>query len=783
MARKKKSSSKQQQQQQQQQKPKAQAEDPTNASTEGDVEAAAVASSSAITTSTTAAPTEASSVSGPTTSTSTVTSTTATTTTTTTTSTTTATVNTDLKVEFWPEQLLVHQQHTKSDSSAPLLVGAIDQGTSSTRFVLFNGQGVAAAQMEHAQLYPQTGWHEHDPVTLWHNTVACMDAVRQAVFDQTSGLALNCTTLKAIGITNQRETVLAWNRGTGQPYYNAIVWDDTRTASYAQTLAGAPSSAHPLTAITGLPVSSYFAGTKVKWLLDHVPELARDVRERPSQVCFGTVDTWLLWQLTGQEPSSDEPKLSKINTGGCFCTDVTNASRWLFMDLKTCQWNTDCIATVVAPHVLPTECLPTICPSSHIFGYVHEQCSERLSWAARIPLASVLGDQQAALFGQTAFTAGRAKNTYGTGLFLMMNTGPNICTSKHGLLTTVAYQLGQQGKIHYALEGSVSHSGSTVQWLRDQLQIITTAAESETLARTVDSSEGAYLVPAFAGLLAPHWRSDARGCWVGLQMSHNRAHLCRAVLEATAYQTKEVFDAMLQDTAELGLLTENDGEGLTRLCVDGGGTHNALLMQFQADLIDVPVVQPQVMETTALGAAFAAGLAVGVWQSLDELQQLWAVARVYQPNMTEAERATRVRGWNKAVSKSLGWVGYGDDGDYSGHLDTFQPVAQPMSSRSLASTSKSSSSHNGNGIAPPQQVVVEPAVTLFVEAPILQVKENAFSDEQKDEPAARSKGLPIDCATKETIAISSNKYSATALGLTAAAAVSVGLLIGGVRRR
>ena len=695
--------------------------------------------------------------------------------------------NSDLKLEFFPEQLLRDDCGDAKEEQGTIrpLVGAIDQGTSSTRFVLFNVQGkiVASAQMEHPQLYPQTGWHEHNPVTLWQNTVTCLQAVRQVVEaldhkKSTATMELNATTLKAIGITNQRETVLAWNRITGQPYYNAIVWDDTRTASYAQALETTASS-KLLTPITGLPISSYFAGTKVKWLLDHVAALANDVQERPQEVCFGTVDTWLLWQLTGQQQQCGD-----VNTGGCFYTDVTNASRWLFMDLKTCQWHEDCVATVVAPHVLPMECLPTICPSSHMFGHVSEQCSDQLGpWAAGIPVAAVLGDQQAALFGQTAFTAGRAKNTYGTGLFLMMNTGPNICTSRHGLLTTVAYQIGTEGAVHYALEGSVSHSGSTIQWLRDQLQIIQTASESETLARTVDSSEGVYLVPAFAGLLAPHWRSDARGCWVGLQMSHNRAHLCRAVLEAAAYQTKEVFDAMLQDTAELGLLTENDG--LSKLSVDGGGTHNELLMQFQADILDVPVVQPQVMETTSLGAAFAAGLAVGVWQSLAELEQLWAVGRVYQPNMTETERATRVRGWNKAVSKSLGWVGYGDDEDYQSHLDAFQPVARPMSTRSVVSSSKSSANHiNGNGISamPLHRVVESATVGESVEAPVVinaTAKDpSATTQEEEETQVAPSKDLPTDDLPSEP-----KKYSATALGWTTVAALGVGLLLGGSRRR
>lgn len=534
------------------------------------------------------------------------------------------------------------------------LVGAIDQGTSSTRFLLFSAKGriVASAQMEHEQIYPHPGWHEHDPQVLWSNTQACIAAVCHRLQDK---VELNRESLAALGITNQRETTLAWNRVTGKPYYHAIVWDDTRTAIIAHDMK-ASGKEPALTKITGLPLSSYFAGTKVKWLLDNVEQLRNDVRDKPDEVCFGTVDTWLLYQLTGEVPKSKSTgrKLKgaagAFNRGGCFQTDVTNASRWLFMDIESCQWHEPSIATIVAPHNLPITVLPTIRPSSHVFGHVAD-CGLP-SQMVGVKIAAVLGDQQAALFGQAAYHAGQAKNTYGTGLFLMMNTGTTAVRSTHGLLTTVAYQLSQNDQsIHYALEGSVSHSGSTLQWLRDQLQIIDSAAASEPLARSVVSSEGMYFVPAFAGLFAPHWRSDARACIVGLQMSHNKAHLCRAALEATAYQTKEVFDAIVKDTAEsIGL------EGLKSLNVDGGGTNNKLLMQFQADIINVPIVKPVVMETTSMGVAFAAGLAVGVWKDLDEIEKLWAVAETYQPQMTQSDRDTKLRGWTKALTKSLDWV-------------------------------------------------------------------------------------------------------------------------------
>lgn len=615
--------------------------------------------------------------------------------------------NDDIKVEIFEDVIKedcfadMNNDSTIVTPKQTQLVGAIDQGTSSTRFLVFTvprGRIAASAQMEHAQLYPSStsisssssaqgtsaagGWHEHDPVTLWQNTAACMSAVCRVLRDKCN-IELNGTTgggggggtgsdtqqlqLAAIGITNQRETVISWNRVTGKPYYNAIVWDDARTSDIAASII-ASGKHQQLTATTGLPVSSYFAGTKVKWLLDHVKQLRVDVMERPEQVCFGTVDAWLLFQLTGTAPKSESTgrKLKgvagAVNTGGVFKTDVTNASRWLFMDLATCQWDAACIETVCAPHVLPISTLPEICPSSYndLFGVVSADCGLLPASAfAGVPLSAVLGDQQAALFGQAAHTAGHAKNTYGTGLFLMMNTGVTAVTSTHGLLTTVAYQIGTtDAPVYYALEGSVSHSGSTIQWLRDQLGIIKSAAESETLAKTVASNDGLYFCPAFSGLFAPHWRPDARGCIVGLTASHNKGHVCRAALEAAAYQTKEVFDAIVKDS----------GVQLKSLKVDGGCTMNKLLMQFQADIINVPVRKPRVMETTAMGAAFAAGLAVGAWKDLDEIQQQYSVAEIFEPKMSAETRARNVAGWNKAVTRSLGWVC--DDSHMNGSTTT-----------------------------------------------------------------------------------------------------------------
>jgi glycerol kinase len=495
-----------------------------------------------------------------------------------------------------------------------------------------------------------------------------------------------------IGVTNQRETTIAWHRQTGVPYYNAIVWDDTRTTVIASKLAtdhdgGNNIDPNRFRSQTGLPLASYFAGTKVKWLLDHVESIRQDLNDpiQREYVCFGTVDTWLIYQLTGFVSSTTSSSPSCANVGGRIVTDVTNASRWLFMNIQSCQWDAQLVQAICDPHEINIEtALPKICPSCDVNAYGtitgcaqddHDvpisSKNEKMTLPARnfygISITAVMGDQQAALFGQTAFDAGQAKNTYGTGMFLMMNTGTDVIHSQHGLLTTVAYQIGtrtnntiatkQIEPVYYALEGSVSHSGSTIQWLRDQVGIIQNAAESETIAKTTSHNDGMYMVPAFAGLFAPHWRSDARACMVGLTSSHHKGHICRAALEAAAYQAREVFDAIVQDS----------GVTLSTLNVDGGGTNNELLMQFQADIIPVPVVKPMVMETTAMGAAFAAGLAVGIWNDLHEIKQLWAVDKTFEPQMTIDHREKLWMGWQKAVRRSYGWVtveGYEEEDDY-----------------------------------------------------------------------------------------------------------------------
>jgi glycerol kinase len=458
---------------------------------------------------------------------------------------------------------------------------------------------------------------------------------------QTAGVNLITTPLKAVGITNQRETTIAWNSETGDPYYNAIVWDDLRTTSIAEEIAkGNPDR---FRSKTGLPLASYFSGTKVKWLLDNVPKLQEDLRNHPDVIRFGTMDTWLAYNLTGKERDD-----AVSNVGGTFITDVTNASRWLFMDLKTLQWDKELIDEICAPHNVPLTALPEIKSSSEVYATLSD--SGGVPCLATVPLASILGDQQSALFGQSAYEPGEGKCTYGTGLFLMMNTGSRAVYSTHGLLTTVGYQLGEGGEVTYALEGSVSHAGSTIQWLRDSLQIIKDAAECESLASETNGNEGVYVVPAFAGLFAPHWRPDARACIVGMTATHTKHHIVRGALEATSYQAREVFEAIDADARSQKVAS------LKELKVDGGGTNNSLMMQFTSDMISVDVIKPVVMETTAIGAAFAAGLAVGVWESLDEIKSLWAVARTFNPSMSEEDRSKNWKGWKKAVERSLGWV-------------------------------------------------------------------------------------------------------------------------------
>lgn len=529
-----------------------------------------------------------------------------------------------------------------------ILIGSIDQGTSSTRFLIFtqNGQIAAMAQMEHTQIFPpgKLGWHEHDPLQIWENTLTCVRSTLSNIKEKCKidlGSPQCSCTLKAIGIANQRETTIAWNAQTGKPYYNAIVWDDIRTFDIASEVAN--GNIHQFRDKTGLPIVGYFTGMKVRWLMDHVTSLRVDLQDpvQRTNVRFGTIDTWLIYQMTGIPTSKSEPNVANI--GGRFITDVSNASRWLFLNIHTIKWDTGLICAICEPSGLqvPLSALPQIVPSSDVY----DTCSVGFGVPEleHVPIASIMGDQQAALFGQGAFKPGESKNTYGTGLFLMMNTGEMKVFSKKGLLTTVAYQVGKNGPVIYALEGSVAHSGSSIQWLRDQLKIIDHASESEEMAKKTTGNEGLYFVPAFSGLFAPHWRSDARACIVGMARTHTCNHVVRAALEATAYQTCEVFDAMYSDFH--GTIRE--------LRVDGRATTNNLLLQFQADMLDTPVVRPVVMETTAQGAAFAAGLAVGAWKDMAELRALWKEDVRFEPSMSALERARNWAGWQRAVTKSF----------------------------------------------------------------------------------------------------------------------------------
>jgi len=493
-------------------------------------------------------------------------------------------------------------------------VAAIDQGTTSSRCIVFDpeGQIVAVDQREHAQIFPQPGWVEHDPEEIWAN-------VRQVVSGALDRAGLTRADLDAVGITNQRETTVVWDRQTGRPVHNAIVWQDTRTDSLLREF-GEPEV---FRAQTGLPLATYFAGPKLRWLLDNVPGLR--ARAENGEVLFGTVDSWLVWNLTGG------PR------GGRHLTDVTNASRTLLMNLTTLDWDDDIVKAMRIPRVM----LPEIRPSVEVYG-------EARGELAGVPVAAALGDQQAALFGQACFAPGEAKCTYGTGSFLLLNTGTRPVASTHGLLTTVGYQIGT-GPAAYALEGSIAVTGSLVQWLRDNLGLISSADEIEELAASVPDNGGCYLVPAFAGLFAPHWRSDARGVLAGLTGYVTKAHIARAALEATAWQTREVVDAMLQDWGA--------GRGdLKQLRVDGGMTVNGLLMQFLADVLDVPVVRPAVAETTSLGAAYGAGLAVGYWPDLATLRAQWTVSARWSPAMPAEVRDKELAQWRKAVQRTLDWT-------------------------------------------------------------------------------------------------------------------------------
>ncbi|HVR33609.1 MAG TPA: glycerol kinase GlpK [Acidimicrobiia bacterium] len=491
------------------------------------------------------------------------------------------------------------------------LVGALDQGTTSTRFIIFDTSGsvVASDQQEHRQIFPQPGWVEHDPSEI-------LDRMWSVIEGGLDAAGVSKSDLAAVGLTNQRETAVVWDRGSGEPVANAIVWQDTRTDELVRALAR-EGGADRFRDKTGLPLATYFAGPKVRWLLDHRPDLA-DRADR-GELAFGTVDSWLIWHLTG---------------GARHVTDVTNASRTMLMDLATLDWDDDLLDSVGVPRSM----LGEIVPSVGVLG-------EATGSLAGVPIGGVLGDQQAALFGQTCFDIGTAKNTYGTGNFMLLNTGTELVGSNNGLLTTVGYQIAGSPPT-YALEGSIAVTGSLVQWLRDNLGLIDDASAIEDLARSVVDNGDVYFVPAFSGLFAPHWRSDARGAIVGLTRYATKGHIARAALEATAFQTREVLDAMNADS----------GVDLTELKVDGGMVANELLMQFQADILGVPVIRPRVAETTALGAAYAGGLAVGVWGSLDALRANWGEDRRWEPTMEESERARIYGRWKEAVERTLDWV-------------------------------------------------------------------------------------------------------------------------------
>ncbi|MCC8248703.1 glycerol kinase GlpK [Saccharothrix luteola] len=496
-------------------------------------------------------------------------------------------------------------------------VAAIDQGTTSTRCMIFDHSGrvVSVDQMEHEQIFPKAGWVEHDANEIWANT-------RQVAAGALAKADLHTADIAAVGITNQRETALVWDRTTGQPVYNAIVWQDTRTDKICQDLAALGGGQERYRDKTGLPLATYFSGPKIRWILDNV-EGARE-RAEAGDLLFGNMDTWVLWNMTGGVD------------GGVHVTDPTNASRTLLMDLDTLSWDEG----IAADLGVPLSILPEIRSSSEEYGKVRARGA-----LAGVPIAGILGDQQAATFGQACLSPGEAKNTYGTGNFVLLNTGTDKVMSDNGLLTTVCYKIGSQAPV-YALEGSIAVTGSLVQWLRDNLGMITTAAEIEEHARTVEDNGGAYFVPAFSGLFAPYWRSDARGAIVGLTRFVNKGHLARAVLEATAFQTREVIDAMNADS----------GVPLKALKVDGGMVVNELLMQFQADILGVPVIRPVVNETTALGAAYAAGLAVGFWESEDDIRQNWAQDKQWDPAMDDDTRARTYAQWKKAVTRTFDWV-------------------------------------------------------------------------------------------------------------------------------
>lgn len=495
-------------------------------------------------------------------------------------------------------------------------VMAIDQGTTSSRAILFDhaGQIVSVGQKEHEQIFPKAGWVEHNPIEIWDNTRECVaEALQKA--------EINRHEIAAVGITNQRETVVVWDKNTGEPVYNAIVWQDTRTSQIIRELAGddGPSKYRD---ICGLDLSTYYSGPEIKWILDNV-EGAREKAEA-GDLLFGNTDCWVLWNMTGG-----------VN-GGVHKTDVTNASRTMLMDIRTLQWRED----ICKDFGIPMSMLPEICSSSEVYGY-----GRKNGLLIDTPISGILGDQQAATFGQACFEKGMAKNTYGTGCFVLMNTGEEPVFSNNGLLTTVAYKIGDNKPV-YALEGSIAVAGSLVQWLRDNLGLIKSSEEIEKLASTVDDNGGVYFVPAFSGLFAPYWKDDARGAIVGLTRYNNKGHIARAVQEATPYQSREVFDAMVADS----------GVELKELRVDGGMTKDEMVMQFQADQLGVPLVRPQVLETTALGAAYAAGIAVGFWDGEQDVIDNWAEGKRWEPGKDREEYDRNYRLWKKAVTRTFEWV-------------------------------------------------------------------------------------------------------------------------------
>jgi glycerol kinase len=498
-------------------------------------------------------------------------------------------------------------------------VGALDQGTTSNRFIIFNhnGQIVGWEQKEHEQIFPKPGWVEHNPLEIWQNT-------REVIRGALAKANLGGSDLAAIGITNQRETIVVWDRKTGKPFMNAIVWQCTRTAGICKELEQ-DQGQNRFRDTTGLPIATYFSGPKIKWILDEV-SAARTAADK-GEALFGTMETWIIWWLTGGPD------------GGTHVTDVTNASRTMLMDLNSLQWDEGILEALG----IPPQILPRIVPSSdsNTWGTTLEDGPLK----AAIPVCGALGDQQAALVGQTCFDMGEAKNTYGTGCFLLLNTGHTPVPSRHGLLTTLGYQINDRRPV-YCLEGSIAITGALVQWLRDNLGLISRAPEIEDLAGAVKDNGGTYFVPAFSGLFAPHWRSDARGVIVGLTRFVNKGHIARAVLEASAYQTRDIVEAMNKDS----------GVKLNKLKVDGGMVGNELLMQFQADILNVPVIRPKIAETTALGAAYAAGLAVGFWSGAEELRKNWEIDKIWQPSMETGSRETYCRQWKKAVDRTFDWV-------------------------------------------------------------------------------------------------------------------------------